>query len=69
MKRFSRISEFEAMNEMDISKVRGGLMAPTRLNVTVISTTANCTCNENGIPDTCTDTGQGTVCIEDPDPK
>jgi hypothetical protein len=66
MKKFSSISEFRSMNEKEISKVRGGLNEPTRRTTTVISQTAHCTC-DNNVPDNCTDTGQGSVCVNDPE--
>jgi hypothetical protein len=68
MKKFSRIHEFQSMNDKDISKVRGGICLPTSVPMLTYSTTACCTC-QNDHCDNCTDVGQGSTCVEDPNPQ
>lgn len=70
MHKFARVSDFDILSEQDSRKLFGGNMPePTKKTVpcTIITTTANCTC-VNNVPDSCTDTGQGSECLPDDDP-
>lgn len=73
MEKFARIANFEMLSDADSKKLLGGLDdggddgTKVTVSCTVVTTTANCTCN-NGVSDSCTDSGQGSECVPDPPP-